>query len=205
MTFLQNKITRLKMGFIGYGMIYLYGYQYMKERTHAMKGDEWPESSWLFSASTRELPHISWLDFPQLWTDGWFEGFSDFLLFPFPPTCLLNWNQCSSSFILSADCLNQHRVYQAPPDWHFPLAVAPTGDSITDSDPLGTDNPRLKPPDSVINDMSSGCDPCSLAVMPHVKPRELWRANKGDLYNYAAAQQSSPPAANIDGAWQDLY
>lgn len=70
--------------------------------------------------------------------------------------------------------------------------------------PLGMDNPRLKPPDSVINDMSSGCDPCSLAVMPHVEPRELCSADKGDLYNYALAQQSSP-LANIDRAWQDLY
>lgn len=34
-------------------------------------------------------------------------------------------------------------------------------------------NPGLKPPESVINDMSTGCDPCSLAVMPHVEPREL--------------------------------
>lgn len=59
------------------------------------------------------------------------------------------------------------------------------------------DNPRLKLPDSVINDMSNACDPCSLAVMPHVKPRELWGADKEDLYNYALAKQSSP-LANID-------
>lgn len=123
---------------------------------------------------------------------------------PLSPACFLNWNQCSSPFILTADCLNQARVYQAPPDWHFPLAAAPTGDSITDSAPLGMDNPRLKPPDSVINDMSTACDPCSLAAMPHVEPWELWRADKGDLYNYALAQQSSP-LANIDRAWQDLY
>lgn len=71
------------------------------------------------------------------------------------------------------------------------------GDSITDSVPQGMDNPRLKPQDCVINDMSTGCDPCSPAVMPHVEPRELWRVDKGDLYNYALAQQSSP-LANIE-------
>lgn len=76
-------------------------------------------------------------------------------------------------FVLSSDCLNKGRVYQASTDWHFPVAAAPTGDSITDSAPLGMDNPRLKSPDSVINDTSTGCDPCSLAVMPHVEPTEL--------------------------------
>lgn len=69
---------------------------------------------------------------------------------------------------------------------------------------MGTDNPRLKPTDSVINDMSSGCDPCSLAVMPHVKSRELWRANKRDLNNYAVALQSSR-LANEGKAQQNLY
>lgn len=88
----------------------------------------------------------------------------------FPPTCL---KSMIPPFVLSSDCLNKGRVYQAPTDWHFPLAAAPTGDSITDSAPLGMDNPRLKPPDSVINDTSTGCDPCSLAVMPHVEPTEL--------------------------------
>ena len=106
------------------------------------------------------------------------------LLLPVPPTCFLNWNQCSSSLLVSADCSNQSRVYQPPPDWHFPRAAAPPGwggGFITDSaPPPRTDNPRLKPTDSVINDTSSGCDPCSLAVMPHVGSGELRSADRGE-------------------------
>lgn len=74
---------------------------------------------------------------------------------------------------------------------------------MTDSASPGTDNLGLKPRDSVINDMSSSCDPCSLAVMPRVEPRELWRVDERDLYNYAWAQRNS--LWQTDRTLQDLY
>lgn len=77
-------------------------------------------------------------------------------------------------FLLSSDWLHQVRV-SSRSTLTFPSSCSTysTGCSLTDSVPLGMDNPRLKPPDSVINDMSAGCDPCSLAAMPLVEPREL--------------------------------
>ncbi len=94
------------------------------------------------------------------------------------------------------------RVYQEPPDWHFPLAAAPTGDSITDSGPLGMDNPRLNPPDSVINDMSTGYDPCSLAVMLLVEPRgalESWRGRPVQLCTGTAKQPLGTHRQSLTG------
>lgn len=76
-----------------------------------------PEPSTDFlPAPTCALLLLIWLHFPQLGLGCQLAGLSDSLLFPFPPTCFHNQNQCSNPFILSADCLHRGRVYQAPAD-----------------------------------------------------------------------------------------
>lgn len=95
---------------------------------------------------------------------------SDSLWFPFPPTSfksmfqpfftprLLQWRRSQTP---SADILSL--IHEAYSTYRVGWGG---GDSITDLDPRGMNNPMLKPTDCEINDTFTGCDPCSLAVMP---------------------------------------
>lgn len=110
---------------------------------------------------------------------------------PFSSHLLLELKSMFQAFHPLCRLSRPEKSQSGPTRLMFPSS-APTEDSITDLDPLGMDNPGLKRTDSVIN-MSDGCDHCSLAVMPFVELREHWWAGKRDPYNYALAQQGSPP------------
>lgn len=106
------------------------------------------------------------------------------LSYPFSPSLLPPWTEINALALSSSqrrERLDRNRVYQASPSWHFPPAPSPTrprGPGLTHS-PLGwiirgwnPPRPQLPLP-PVINDMSCGCDHCSLPMMPWVEPWEL--------------------------------